>query len=91
MIVVDNATAEQQNKLTEYLKINFGYWHWFSDLWFVVDATGNWTVVTLRDKISEILPNAHTMVMQAFGDPTAWAGFGKSEMATWMHETWEKN
>ncbi len=90
VVCVDDATREQQDKLTQFFKeeANVGYWHWFNDLWLVTDPYNNWSAGSLRDKIREMLPGAHNVVIQIDGSNT-WSGFGNTKMFEWFHDTWE--
>ena len=69
VVCVDDSTKEQQNKLTQFFKneANMGYWHWLSDLWLVTDPNNYWSAGSLRDKVGELLPGSHNVVIQIDG------------------------
>jgi hypothetical protein len=88
IVCIDQATSEQQNLLTQFLKNKgVGYWHWFSDLWLVTDTTLQISANSLRDEINTILPGAHKLVVQIDGQQT-WSGFGPTQMFNWLKNTW---
>jgi hypothetical protein len=90
VLCVDNATKEQQDTLTEFLKetSELGYWHWFSDVWLVIEYDQTWTAGKFRDHLNHIIPGANKMVFQIDGDNT-WSGFGNEQMFKWMKDTWQ--
>ena len=90
VVCVDDATKEQQDSLTQFFeKADVGYWHWFSDLWLVADPYNKWSATSLRDKTNEILPGAHSVVIQ-IDDSDTWSGFGNPKMFEWFRNTWDK-
>ena len=91
VIAIDDATSDQQNTVTEFLKdkANVGYWHWFSDVWLVSDPYQKWTAKELRDELSSLIPASHKLVVQIDGDNT-WSGFGNTKMFEWLQDTWTK-
>ena len=85
---MDDATPEQQNIVSKFLKTKpYGFWHHFSDSWFVTDRSETLTPLELRDELKRLLPGKTTFVVQ-MDDPTNWAGFGKTENFKWLRETW---
>lgn len=91
VICVDDSTGTQQDTLTKYFKDSgkVGYWHWFSDMWLLTDPNRHWTANSLRDKVKELLPGTHIMIVQIDGDNT-WSGFGSTKMFDWMNDTWSE-
>lgn len=88
VILVDNPTKEQQNRITQFFKSQpTGYWHWFSDAWLITDTTGEWAAGSIRSKIQELVPGIDTLVLKVDNDK-GWAGFGKKEKFAWLFRTW---
>jgi hypothetical protein len=91
IIVVNDATAEQQNAVTNHFtnRNGIGYWHWYSDMWLLIDSTNFWNAETLRDKLNELLPANHKFVCEV-RYPANWAAFGNPDTFPWLHNEWSK-
>ena len=91
IIVVNGATAQQQNAVSAIFtnRPNIGYWHWYNDMWLVVDLTNAWTAETLRNKLNEVVPANHKFVSEV-GHGMGWAVFGNTETFPWLHNDWTK-
>lgn len=88
VLIIDNATKEQQNVVTNYFKEMLGYWHWFSDAWLLTDANSQWSVASIRDKVQELIPGVDMIVLRVESD-NDWAGFGQKNKFEWLHSTWK--
>lgn len=88
VLLIDNATKEQQNTITNLFKSKgLGYWHWYSDAWLLTDASLKWDQGSIRDLVQEYLPGVDTLVIKV-ESAYQWAGFGKKEKFAWLHESW---
>lgn len=89
IVVIDDATTEQQNSVTNYFKDTqaVGYWHWYSDVWLVTDPNQQFTPESLRLALDGILPDSYKMVLK-IQSGYDWSAFGDTESFKWMHETW---
>ena len=85
IILVDDATREQQNAVTLFFKGKFGYWHHFSDAWLVSTTRDEWTTAKIRDELKSVVPGPNILVLEIEA-PNAWAGFGKKGMFDWFRE-----
>jgi hypothetical protein len=89
IVMVDDATREQQNKLTAYFRSKVGFWHYFSDIWLVVESKMDWEPRSLRDEVRNLLPGKSVLVF-AVESPQRWAAFGKIGMFKWLKDEWLK-
>lgn len=90
IVVVNDASPNQQNTITAFFKnSNFAYWHWFKDLWLVIDTTGTWDAGVLRDKLNELFPPLHKFVSQVHSGKT-WGINGNPESFPWLHDEWAR-
>ena len=91
IVAVDDPTAAQKKKLSEYFKGKYGWWHWIGGFWMVTDSTGELTAAMIRDKVGELAPNTRRLVME-IKESGGWAGFGPTteskNMFKWIRETW---
>lgn len=90
VILVDDATAGQQNAVTLFLKGKFAYWHHFSDSWLVTTSNEEWTAAKLRDEIKEVVPGPNFLVLRVDA-PKGWAAYGTKGMFEWLHNVWSKD
>ena len=94
ILIIDSPSKEQQDSVTQFFREQYNqgqdcsYWHWFSDLWLLVDNTNTWTVDKLRDKIKELIPGAHLLVFLV-EKGNLWSGFGPKKMGNWLYSTWQ--
>ena len=91
IILVDDATSDEQNRLTDFLrKRPMVFWHYFSDSWLVVDTDAQWSTATLRDQLVKLLPGKMVMVLHV-DNGTTWAAFGAVKNFDWIQSDWEPN
>lgn len=88
VILVDDATLIQQDKITAFLKGRFGWWHHFSDVWLAT-SQDEWTASKLRDELRKAVPDAALLVFQVDAGHR-WAGTGPSKMFPWIKSTWQR-
>lgn len=90
IMIVDDATPEQQNAITKSLEGKpQGFWHYFSDVWLIIDASNTCTTISLRDHLSQVVPGATTLILP-IDNANEWQGFGKQDTFKWLHDTWPK-
>lgn len=88
MLMVDDATPPEQDAVTKYLQtLSYGFWHYFSDGWLIVDRSSTLTAPMLRDKLKQLVPGKTTLVVP-MNNPAEWAGFGTTENFQWLHDVW---
>lgn len=90
-LIVDDATPAAQDKVTEFLKGKFGYWHYFSDLWLLTTSSESWDVGTIRDEIEALLGDPAVLVLKV--DTPAggsWSGRGQADMFAWLKRNWRE-
>ena len=87
-LIVDDATREQQDSVTNWLRTTeLSFWHYLSDVWLVLDSRDTETTVSLRDHLKQAVPGKTTMVLKVDG-PNNWAAFGPTDKFKWLHSTW---
>ena len=79
----------------KFIKDNkLGWWHWISNMWLLVDSSGQMTASILRDKICKLYSENRVMVIELDGDRDTWAGFGPTQpknMFDWIKQNWGKD
>ncbi len=94
VININKSTSSQDKAFVEYLKSSsFGWWHYLSNTWLVVDPIGNSTVSEIRDRVRDIFSNEYNLVIQLNENEGTWAGFGPSvdskNMFNWIKNNWK--
>lgn len=94
IIAVNAPDKNFQDALTNALKSlktsnGCGYWHWLDGLWLLTDPSGQMTALGLRNIVRSTLSTSNCLIFEV-GEDSHWAGFGKTEMFNWLHETWSK-
>jgi hypothetical protein len=95
VIALSSATPEQNDAFRKYLVgLQVGWWHWFDNLWLVVDGYDLVQGRELRSKAREIYLGAHNLVMELRPDDDVWYGFGPAgeiqNMFKWLEKNWRK-
>ncbi len=91
MVAIDDATKDQQDAVTRYLKSeNVGFWHYFSDLWLVTEGGREWTAADLRSNLLEVVPGA-TLLVMPIESGRKWAAYGPKGTFKWLRETWTED
>lgn len=88
VLMIDEATKEQQDIVTEFFRDKTGYWHWFKDSWLITDVSGEWSVAKIRDKVQELVPGVSTLVLKV-DSGESWAAYGQISRFDWLHKTWK--
>ena len=85
------ANAAERNSITEYLKQNNRpVWHWFEDIWLVLDQSEESHPKKLRDELRALIDQrTHIVVMEI--EPEAFSGFGNTKGWPWMSEYWGRS
>ena len=91
----DNIPKEKEMHFIQFIKDNkLGWWHWISNMWLLVDSSGQMTASILRDKICKLYSENRVMVIELDGDRDTWAGFGPTQpknMFDWIKQNWGKD
>ena len=86
----DNIPKEKEMHFIQFIKDNkLGWWHWISNMWLLVDSSGQMTASILRDKICKLYSENRVMVIELDGDRDTWAGFGPTQpknMFDWIKQ-----
>jgi hypothetical protein len=96
IVAIDSTTSAQNKAFKEYLQsaAELGWWHWLSNLWLIIDNSGKWSAISLRDKVKEFYPKEHLVIFVIGESGDTWAGFGPStsqrDMFRWLRAYWKK-
>ena len=89
ILVINDTTKEQQDTITCFFKdAGQGYWHWFSDLWLLTDSSDTWTLITIREKVRELIPSGSFLVFSVENGKEI-AGYCPREMIEWITKDWK--
>lgn len=93
IVALNPSPVEGDIKFKTFLSsMGVGWWHWLADTWLVSDASGKLTAAVIRDKVQEIYPSIHCIVLEFGENEDTWAGFGpnseKKNMFQWLRESW---
>jgi hypothetical protein len=89
LVLVDDATTDEQNKLTQYLRErSWGFWHYFSDAWLIAADDAKLSSLALRDQVVKLLPGKTVLVLFVAEGKT-WAAFGPVKTFDWVRSNWE--
>jgi hypothetical protein len=92
VLILVNASAVQQNLVTNFLKSNgYGFWHWSSDTWLIVSTVDN-NAIQLQGRIDALLlpSRVQLLVFGVEGDKADnWAAYGPTNWGEWLRSTWE--
>ena len=90
LLIVDDATPEQQDAISNYLQNSQqGYWHRFTDVWLIADPTDTLVSSAIRDAMRNVVPKAHMLIFK-IDDPNGWSAFGKKGDFEWLKTEWIK-
>jgi hypothetical protein len=91
--VMNGVTAEERNIITHHLELKgFQVWHWFEDLWLVVDPANGSSTSSLREELSGLLGPGnlkHIIIMNIEGN-ISFSGIGPPDGWPWMLKNWGK-
>lgn len=91
VILTNELSREQEERFLAYFKDKgYGWWHWLDNAWLIAMVDKTIEVGDLRDKLNEIAPSVHKLVMEV--SPVSWSGYGPSgeerNMFDWLHRNW---
>ena len=92
VIVLDEATKQQGDALTELLRLTgFVWWHWFQDIWLVPAVADSITPKLMYDAIMgvEVLKKANVLVL-FFDSPPTYFGQAPPDSWKWFEHTGAK-
>jgi hypothetical protein len=88
-LMTQDATTAEQLAITDHFKAKgWGWWHWFTQGWLLVDGTGQSSVANVRDEINQICPDLRHFVFEVVPG-SAWAGLAPTEWAEWFTANWK--
>lgn len=85
-------TPDDRNKITRLFEAKEGWqvWHWFSDVWLIVDPFDSTTPRQLSDELRALLGEPkHVLVMKIEG-AIGFSGYGPPDGWPWMSTNWGK-
>ena len=91
IVIINDASNTEQDVVTAHFRgvPGIGFWHWFSDVWLIVDTTNKLNAENLRNRLNELLPNSHKIVINA-ENVNNWAAYGRTENFQWFRDEWDK-
>lgn len=96
IILHGTTTPEQREALLQYFKDQrFGWWSWLGDSWLISDVRGISSTAEIRDKLVELMPGVHNLVLELSATGDTWTGYGPSEekrnMFKWIKDNWKRS
>lgn len=98
IICLDKSDAEQNEVFKKYIDENgLAWWYWLNNTWLIKDYSNSLDSKIIRDKLLEIYPGVHNLVIELPGskENDTWHGFGPAgeerNMFNWLHNTWSKD
>ena len=93
VVCVDSSTASQNEAFKAFIQRNsFGWWHWLSNVWLLVDSKGISSARDIRDELANIFPGVHNLVLELREGDDTWSGFGTKtpdkDMFKWLKKNW---
>jgi hypothetical protein len=90
VVVVEKVSAPQQDAITNFVKAQgWDFWHWYENLWLVVDPTEIWTSQGISDAIRRMLsPDEINIMVLGVTDPMTYWGRAPQESWAWMQLKW---
>ena|SRR6266851_1585538 len=92
VVSTQSITDEQEKAFIEYVRSkHMSWWHWTPNFWLVTGSDPP-SCGEIRDKLHELAPGQHTIVIEV--TPVTWAGFGpssdKRNMFAWFDRNWKR-
>ncbi|RDE92892.1 hypothetical protein DPW01_01085 [Aggregatibacter aphrophilus] len=87
VLIDEDFTKEQRNRLTQYFKGKFGYWHWIGNAWLLSTSRDSDTSTSIRDELRNILNKGLILVLDMSNNN--WAAFGDKKKTEWFHKNWK--
>lgn len=87
------ANRQQHETFKAFLNGNsLTWWHWLAATWLIIDYSGQWNAISIRDLANIAYPNLYCLVIEVpHGD--SWAGWGTTnkprDMFEWMRDYWD--
>ena len=84
VILLDElVSAEQRDRITDYLRdAGWGFWHHIGNSWVVTMKERSRSATDLVDKVKEIAPSHHVLVIELH--PTDWATYSPVAGHDWL-------
>ena len=89
LFIDDNFSVAERDKITNYVKGKYAYWHWISNVWLLSTSKDDVTTESIRDEVKDLVNRGTILVINA-SDSQGWSGFGQKKKFEWMHSTWSK-
>lgn len=90
LIALDKATAEEREAITNFVVAKqWGYWHWFQDLWILPSAgiPSNVTAKSVYEEFEKIPAlKTTTAIVMAFNEPPEYFGRANPDAWKWMNQ-----
>ena len=90
LFIDDNFSVAERDKITNYVKGKYAYWHWISNVWLLSTSKDDVTTESIRDEVKDLVNRGTILVINA-SDSQGWSGFGQKKKFEWMHSAWVKN
>ena len=85
-------TAKERDRITDLLMSkNLDVWHWFEDLWLVVDNRDEYNASGLRDEIQKCFTRQKKNVLVLQTETRNYSGYGPGAAWKWMKRKWDGN
>ena len=82
-----DATRAERDAFTQYLQSErpgLGLWHHVSHVWLILDPNGHLNPTLLRDKLVQLMPKRHTIVLQI--SPETFAAYSPTSGHKWLQD-----
>ncbi len=89
VLVDEEFTKEQRDKITNYFKGKYAYWHWIGNAWLLTTSRDTDTVTSIRDELMEIVKRGVIVVLNV-SESSGWSAFGNKKKFEWLHNNWSK-
>ena len=91
IVCTDEATVEQENKISMFFKNDTGtaFWHWFHAVWLITDPNMKWTPGALRDALRDIVPQCSLLVIEV-KEALRWSAVMGLTGAQGLRDIWTK-
>ena len=55
LFIDDNFSVEERDKITNYVKGKYAYWHWISNVWLLSTSKDGVTTESIRDEVKDLV------------------------------------
>ena len=88
ILLIDGATKEQETALSKFLSgRGYGWWHRMRHVWLIVRKGKAISLVEIRDKVTEIMPEANVLVVRS---EYGWAIHSPTKWHEWLRDPWKE-